>query len=105
MRLTRNATPDGKCKYALVRLDKLRAMKDQLGAGEALFALEQLGLIDYGEPGTENEFFALKLKDENAANALDAYAEAAGWTDEELSEDVTQLAERARYHPSRHRPD
>lgn len=74
-------------------------------AAKALDDLAAFGLLEYGEPGTDNEFFAIKLKDDNAAPALDAYAEAAEWTDKELSEDVFGLAERARHHPCRKKPD
>lgn len=118
MRLTRNTTNDGKCKYAIVRLDKLREMEAKLetrpfapvpgdlnDARVALDLLGKVGLIEYGEPGTQEEFFVLKLKDENAASALEAYAESADFSDEELGDEVFELSERSRNHPARKRPD
>ncbi len=112
MRLTRNTTPDGKCKYAIVRLDKLREMESQ-GQNSfwhdhirsAFAILEGQRLIEYGEPGSKEECFVIKLKDKNAPAALDAYAQAAVKTDQELSDDVHELFERARRHPSRKQPD
>lgn len=111
MRLTRNTTPDGKCKYAIVRLDKIRQIDEaQEGTAsgeidEALAILEEIGVLEYGEPGTDEEFFVIKLKDENAYAALEAYSECAKWKDEELADDVFELAERARDHKSQKQPD
>lgn len=107
MRLTRNITQDGRCKYALVRLDKLREMFGGTAcrAIDDLDNLESLGLLEYGKPGSEDEFFAIKLKDVNAPAALDAYAQSASRTDQELSDDVHELFERSRAHPHRKLPD
>lgn len=81
MRLIRHTTPDGKCKYALVRLDKLRAAKisnSQTNAvietDAALRHLSACGLLEYGEPGTPEECFVIKLKDQFALKALEAYS-------------------------------
>lgn len=107
MRLTRNETPDGKCKYALVRLDKLRKLSedDRLIAESAAQMLVKMGLLEYGEPGSEDEFFAIKLKDINAPGGLEGYAIRASATDAELSKDVMELAGRAMGHPHRKQPD
>lgn len=88
MRLQRNITQDGKCKYAIVRLDKLRALQktyppmvsakpgdaDQ-AATAALQTLERLNLIEYGEPGSPEECFVIKLKDKFCAPTLITYHE------------------------------
>ena len=76
MKLVRNTTSDGKCKYALVE----RLKNDN---------------IEYGLPKTENEFFVIKLKDVNAKAALEAYAESAKSTDPELAKEVLELASRS----------
>lgn len=108
MRLTRNTTPDGKCKYAIVRLDKLRKMPQKSliteSAAKALDELAALGFLEYGQPGTEEEFFVIKLKDRFAAKALFAYAKDAG-SDLEYSREVRALAVRAMEHPYSKRPD
>lgn len=110
MKLIRNTTPDGRCKYALVRLDKIRLDEQEAGSPDptviaALKLLENRGLLEYGEKGSEEEFFVVKLKDVNAAPALAAYATSAFDGDAELSEDVCELAERSKNHPNRRRPD
>lgn len=53
MKLDRNINPDGKGKYALINLRK--------------------NTVEWGEP---DQFFVIKYKDEFAAAALEAYAEA-----------------------------
>lgn len=108
MRLTRNKTPDGKCKYAIVRLDKLREIQNRLTwrrATNALELLEAFGLLEYGQPSSEEECFVIKLKDVNAPAALDAYAQKAAATDQEFADDIHELFERALRHPSRKMPD
>lgn len=56
MRLDRNINPDGRGKYALINL--------------------RTNKVEWGGPTAEEQFFVLKLKDEFAAPALRAYAEA-----------------------------
>lgn len=106
MRLTRNTTIDGHCKYALVRLDKLRDAKshpsEELGA---IAVLSKSGILEFGEPGTEEECFVIKLKDKFAPLVLRQYAWEALVEDPELSKDVLELAARAENHPNRKRPD
>lgn len=81
MRLVRNTTEDGRCKYALVRLDKLRALpEDSLMAQRIATALDDLagyGVLEYGEKGSADEFFVLKLKDRLSIAAIEAYTEEA----------------------------
>lgn len=114
MKLTRNTTPDGKCKYALVRLDKLRAMSmdihpeasQRLKIEEHLRALESHGVLEYGQLGTEEECFVIKLKDKYAGYALYPYAGAVEKDgDGEFADDIRVMAFRASRHPSQKRPD
>jgi hypothetical protein len=76
MKLVRNTTPDGTCKYSLIEHHKGNH-------------------IEQGLPGTENEFFVLKLKDKYAQAALNAYVEAVGDDDPEYAAEVKELADRA----------
>ena len=101
MKLTRNTTTDGSCKYALIRLDKLR--NDRGADSKLCKALPNIpdkvfieNYVEIGEPGTEEEFFVIKLKDLNAASALEYYASSIQDKDPELAQDVFELAERSR---------
>jgi len=76
MKLVRNITEDGKCKYSLIE-----NLKD--------------GKIEHGLPGTEDEFFVLKLKDVHSKAALLAYAESINSEDPEFAEEVRDLASRS----------
>lgn len=80
MKLKRNTTPDGMCKYSLIEHEK----DDH---------------VEHGLPGTANEFFVLKLKDIHAKAALLAYAEsvAASYAQgsQEYADDVIELANRS----------
>lgn len=122
--LQRNRTPDGTCKYALIRLDKLRSdadddsCSDSVGAGavldfllgkhHTLFPLDTLLLRKYVELGgvdNREECFVIKLKDEHAPSTLDQYANSArarGLT--AIADDVQALAERSRAMQTK-RPD
>lgn len=109
MKLIRNTTSDGRCKYALVRLDKLRKfprgsfMTEE--AAKALDSLASIGLLEYGEKGSVEEFFTVKLKDIAAPAALLAYSKAIVTVDAELAKDVEQLAKRAMERLDCKRPD
>jgi hypothetical protein len=85
MRLVRNTSEDGRCKYAII----------DNRTGEKVEA----------KVGDPEEFFVLKLKDEFAAAALKAYALAAEGYDTEYAEEVYALALRAEMMPNRKRPD
>ncbi|WP_415913376.1 hypothetical protein [Neptuniibacter sp. QD37_11] len=76
MDLIRNTTKDGRCKYALVE----RLKDDRL---------------EYGLPGTEDEFFVLKLKDKHAKAALEAYVASVKDEDPEYARQIQELADRA----------
>lgn len=111
MKLTRNTTPDGRGKYALVRLDKIRDLPHgseiEERAAKALDELAAFGLLEYGEKGSEEEFFAIKLKDEHAQAALTCYLDSImnqDVVDQEFACDLFDLAIRARNHPSRKSP-
>jgi hypothetical protein len=97
MRLDRNAKGHG--KYAVVNMreiERIGGKEKNPDIAAALNLLELNGLIEYGEPHAENEFFVIKLKDAFAEAALDAYAEAAEDAGhEEYAADVFDLANRA----------
>lgn len=107
MKLVRNTTSDGSCKYALLRIDKM--LKD----GEFTFIQDFLEkypelkkYIEFGEPNTEEEFFVIKLKDINSTRALTAYVLEADKTDPEFALEVMDLALRSgKRHTSCKQPD
>ncbi len=76
MRLVRNTTPDGSCKYRVWNNERQAWVEDD-------------------GPGGENEFFVIMVKDRHAQAALMAYACSASETDMEFASDVFELAQRA----------
>jgi len=103
MQLDRNISADGKCKYALVKLRKVKALKSQEVA-HALSVLENRGILDYASEG-DSECFVIRLKDKYAAPTLAAYAMGAMDDDAQYAEEVLQLARKAAAHPNKKRPD
>jgi hypothetical protein len=99
MKLDRN---NGRGKYAVVRLRGMQAGSD---AHARLRELTAGGFVEFGNPGDDDEFFVLKLKDRYAAQALFAYAAAARADDPEYADDVVELARRAARHPNSKKPD
>lgn len=107
MKLVRNTTSDGSCKYALLRIDKM--LKD----GEFTFIQDFLEkypelkeYIEFGQPHSEEEFFVIKLKDINSTRALTAYVLEADKTDPEFALEVMDLALRSgKRHNSCKQPD
>jgi hypothetical protein len=95
MKLVRNTTPDGTCKYALIRLDKLPSLGEDPQVAQALKLLADKGLLEYGLPHAEDEFFAIKLKDVHAQAALLAYANHAKATQPEFAKEIFALAQRS----------
>jgi hypothetical protein len=97
-RLTRNTTPDGSCKYGLVRMDKIRQMDEgqRVSVLRVLENLKGLGVYEEGKKGSTEEFFAIKLKDIHAAPAFLAYAKSVMDYDGELFRDVSDLALQAK---------
>jgi hypothetical protein len=107
MRLDRNEK--GRGKYAIINLRKLEAMRVDPIIGlpserisvhdveNAIELLERTGLIEYGEPGTENEFFVMMLKDVGAAAALNQYKAVyyGKGEDPEYAMDISELVQRA----------
>jgi len=88
MRLVRNTSPDGRCKYAIT--DNRTGVKTEAKAGDP------------------EEFFVIKLKDRYAAAALRAYADAVFYDpdgDREYGSEVWELAIRSSEMPNRKRPD
>jgi len=101
MKLDRNMiVNNGRGKYALLKLRDLAAYQPH-GAfetnpvAEALTVLEQAGLIEWGYPRTEGEFFVIKLRDQYAQGALAEYATRAAMDDKEYAAEVLDLAFRA----------
>jgi hypothetical protein len=97
--LIRNITPDRHGKYGVVRMQKLPDDPGRRADVDfALRTLEANGMLEWGDPGTENEFFVIMLKDIYAAAALKAYATEIindVFGDSEYADDVLHLAKRA----------
>jgi hypothetical protein len=114
MKLDRNIPDnDGRGKYAII---KLRALEDCRSdetfhtyspeIERALKTLQAVGALDWGENGTESEFFLIRLKDKYAQPALYAYAEAAVADDAEYANEIVDMAKRSgRASPWCKRPD
>ena len=108
MKLDRN---NGRGKYAIVNLREIEriggiAHGHNPDIAYALRILETNGLIEYGNVGTENEFFVLKLKDKYADATLARYAAVASSDDPEYANDVAAMAARSGLnHPNCKRPD
>lgn len=111
MKLDRNIYPLGRGKYALIRVRKLReAMPRGEQVKQAIELLEREGILDWGDG--DDDFFVIRLKDENAPDALDAYAKAVvrnnvGEPDGgmEYAMEVRELANKALRHPRKKKPD
>jgi hypothetical protein len=87
MKLDRNINPDGKGKYALIKLR------------------EKPFVVDFGDT-PDSDFFVIRLKDKYAAPALLAYSLAAREDgDIEWADEVFRLAEKAANHPGKRKPD
>jgi hypothetical protein len=103
MKLDRNIDANaGRGKYALLKLRRLDDFREQGAFGEvapeiakAITTLADVGILDWGKVGTEDEFFVIRLKDKYAAEALEAYAAAAIDDDPEYAGQVRDMADRA----------
>ena len=103
MKLDRNLNPDGRGKYALLKLRR-QAQPFSPDLQECAQKLKDAGLLDFG--GTpETDFFVIRLKDKYAAPALGAYAAAALRDDPEYAEEIFTLAGMAAAHPNQRMPD
>jgi hypothetical protein len=93
---------NGRGKYALLKLRALEPYRsDKIfetytpKIAAALKTLEEAGVLDWGEVGSESEFFLIRLKDEYAASALYAYALAAQPDDIEYANEIIDMAMRS----------
>lgn len=77
MKLDRNTNSDGHGKYALLNLRK--------------------NTIEWGAPGSPDEFFVIKLRDVHSTAALRAYADSIQESDPEFANEVRELARRSGY--------
>lgn len=100
MKLMRNTTPDGQCKYAAIRMDTLATLPadQQRDALTAMMLLNGMGVLENPRPGEREEFFLVKLKDRHSTQALDAYATSIQPHDPEFAADVSELADRSGQH-------
>lgn len=94
MQLDRNL-PDnaGRGKYALLKLRELN--RDDPEVARAIEMLLAAGVLDWGDAGTESEFFVIRLKDQYAQDALAAYAQAARASDPEWAEEIDEMVGRS----------
>lgn len=91
MKLDRNINPDGGGKYALLKMRRIREIKEvgekphphetkEYGLNKAVIAaigvLDRAGCIHWGNEGLGEQFFVMKYKDRFTSRALRAYAEA-----------------------------
>lgn len=97
MKLYRNTTADGTCKYAVIRNDKRLKLdkSDRYLADLAIIQLITLGLLEDPKIGDPEEFFLIKLKDRNSAHALWEYATSIQPRDPEFAAEVAALAKRS----------
>lgn len=104
MKMDRNIDGNDGCgKYLLVNLRKLNELcghpstfnRWTPAVQQALDTLEEVGVLQWGRTGSEDEFFLLKLKDRHAKPALEAYAASILPHDMEFSDEVAELAKRA----------
>lgn len=103
MKLDRNLNPDGRGKYALLKLRRqFTPFSPELQ--ECANKLKEAGLLDFGD-SPESDFFVIRLKDKYAAPALGAYAAAALRDDPEYAEEIFTLAGMAAAHPNQKLPD
>jgi hypothetical protein len=98
MKLDRNINPNGRGKYALLKLrrvDEFTAGLTRARIDDAFAILEMYGILDWGDR-PETEFFPIRLKDKYASHALEAYAISAFHDGEqEYAAEIEQLAARA----------
>jgi hypothetical protein len=101
MKLDRNIQGnDGWGKYALIKLRSLQTFIpgnfEDNEITRAVDVLDKAGLIEWGRPETEGEFFVIKLRDAFAEPALVMYANTAMMAGEkDYAHDVKELADRS----------
>lgn len=110
MSLDLNNSENGNGKYAVINLRKLPTSPntpEELAA--AILANPEC--VEFGRPGDPDEFFVIKLKDQYADKALEAYAnevfyESESTEETEYAQRVTNLAMRSGIrHPLCKKPD
>lgn len=111
MKLDRNTNKGGSGKYALVKMRRVRELREALDHQRQTFGqssdlsyeivrnsiatLADFGVLDDSEAESEGEFFVIRLRDKYAREALIAYAFAANVDDPEYADEVMALAARA----------
>ena len=105
MDLNRKTNANGIGKYIVIRTDVFDEVPTTVEA--LLEAIQQHPeSVEFGKVGDPNEFFVIKLKDENADAALIGYASAASHKDPDYASAVAELALRSgQYHPNCKSPD
>jgi hypothetical protein len=113
MKLDRNLNPNGRGKYALLKLRKLTEFETpgtpqhmhRESIRHAMKLLETHGILDWGNT-TDSEFMVIRLKDKYADSALAAYAISARADDPEYAYEIAEMADRAgASHPNCKKPD
>lgn len=104
MELDRDINKSGKGKYALI---KLRAIPGDPRTPQELAAaiLANPECVDFGEEGSDSEFFVMRLKDRSAPSGLKGYASDARHYDMDYALAIESMAQRAERHPGRKKPD
>lgn len=106
MRLMRAINPTGRCKYALVRLDKMPGTHIPSAAEIAAAITANPSLVEHSIPGSPQEFLAIKLKDAFSFPAIAAYSNAAKTWDTQYAADIMAVAMRSgANHPLCKMPD
>lgn len=101
MKLDRNITNPRRGKYALI---KLRVDQPVEWIDGDIFQIKKEA-VDFGDT-MDSAFFVIRLKDKYAFEALRAYARSAAEDGEvEYAREIVQLAESARNHPHKRKPD
>jgi hypothetical protein len=103
MKMDRNVNDDGLGKYALINLRRLNELcgnpgifqRWTPGVEQALKTLDELGVLEWGSKGEQDEFFVVKLKDINSPGAIAGYANEADKTDNEWADEVRSMLPRA----------
>lgn len=98
MRLDRNTHPDGRQKYAVIKLRNMPAPNtiayDRVC--EALGILTGAGMLEYGPAKSEAEIFVIMLRDRYARPAMLGYSRAAQVDSQvEYADDILELADRS----------
>jgi hypothetical protein len=94
MKLDRNTNPDGRGKYALIKLRETHNDPHPYRTTGGRISVRESS-VDHGDT-PETEFFVIRLKDKYAAAALYAYGNQARHDDPEWAEEIFALADKAK---------